>query len=61
MDKSGLCMQKIIHINIIDVWSHFKSNMLDCSLITDSGLWECDPISFYEGFLKFQKFIWPSS
>lgn len=61
MDKSGLCMQKIIHIHINDVWSHFKSNRLDYSLITDSGLQECDPISFYEGFLKFQKFIWPSS
>ena len=54
-------MQKIIHIHINDVWSHFKSNRLDYSLITDSGLQECDPISFYEGFLKFQKFIWPSS
>jgi len=61
MDKSGLCMQKVIHTNIIDVWSHFKSNRLDYSLITDSDLQECDPISFYEGFLKFQKFTWPSS
>ena len=60
MDKSGLCMQKIIHINIIDMWSHFKSNTLHYSLTTDSDLQECDPISFHEGFLKFWKFIWPS-
>ena len=62
MDKSGICMQKIIPINIIDVWwSQFKSNTSDYSLTTDSGVQECHPISFYEGFLKFQKVIWPSS